>query len=336
MGLQIAGQLDLCEPIYRSILETQPAHAGSHYCLGMLLVQRRRPAEGSPHLLAAVNARPHVAEYWLGYLEALLLLRDIPKALETLSIARRHGLAGNAADDLERRLAACVSPACTIPAAPEPAVASKRNGKGKKAVRRQEAAAMALVNQGLFREALPITRKMTERFPEYGMGWKMHGAMLWAIGNESEAIEAMQISVRLLPTDAEARKNLGSAVNKQQRLLDAEQHLHRALQIDPNYAPAHLILGHNYQLQGRYAEARRSLQLAIDLGGGDAKIGHESARSLLLYVLNNDPSVDADSLFAAHCEVGAHLERSERAPVPVGRPARTAGQPIAHDANPDR
>jgi len=329
MQLQLAGRLDLAEPIYHSILDAQPAHAGANYCLGMLLVQQRRAAQGLPRLLAAINASPQVADYWLGYLEALLLLGENAVAADILSLARQHGLAGKAADDFALRLeskgpwgvaaatpaAANDAPARKPPAAPDP-----------DAIQRQETAVLALVNAGRFREALPLARDMTERFPECGMGWKILGAMHWAVGNELEAIDAMRTSVRLLPQDAEAHKNLAAAVNKRQRLDEAEHYLHRALQIDPQCAPAHLILGHNYQLQGRYAEARSSLQTAIALQSDDTSIGLDSARSLLLFVLNNDPSVDADTLFAEHCRVGAHLERTERASVP-----RTS-----HDRNPDR
>src|ERR1700722_568718 len=105
MRLQVAGRLDLAEPIYRSILRLQPAHAAANYCLGMLLVQLRRPADGLPHLRAAVDANPEVPDYWLGYLEALLLLGATSQATNVLALARGHGLAGEAADDLATRLA---------------------------------------------------------------------------------------------------------------------------------------------------------------------------------------------------------------------------------------
>jgi predicted O-linked N-acetylglucosamine transferase (SPINDLY family) len=354
MELQIAGKLHLAEPIYRSVLESQPTHAGAHYCLGMLLVQQRRPADGSPHLLAAVNSEPRVADYWLGYLEALLLLGENAKASEILSIARQRGLSGDAVEDFARRLEAAGSAPATLAAAAAPTAAAApaaaptlevaassstaprkmsaaARRRREQAIQRQENAVMALVNQGLFREALPLARQMTERFPECGVGWKMLGAMLWSIGNEVEAIDAMQTSVRLLPKDAEAHKNLAAAVNKRQRLDDAEIHLRRALQIDPSYAPAHLVLGHNYQLQGRYAEARRSLESAIAAQARDNSAGLDPARSLLLFVLNNDPSVDADTMFAEHCAVGAYLERTERAAMPARAPSRSA-----HDRNPER
>jgi len=359
MGLQIAGRLDLAEPIYRSILEAEPTHGGAHYCLGMLLVQQRRAAHGSPHLLAAVNCQPEVAEYWLGYLEALLLLGEIGQAAEILSLARRHGLAGRAADEFALRLeskslwgAAAITPppannapvinevpvlqpvpvlnpVPVINEAPAPRKLTAAQRRRANAIQRKESAVLALVDQARFREALPLAREMTERFPECGTGWKMFGAMLWATGKELEAIDAMRTSVRLLPRDAEAHKNLAVIVNKRQRLDEAEGYLHRALQIDPNCAPAHLILGHNYQLQGRYAEARASLQAAIALQSDDPAAGLDPAHSLLLFVLNNDPSVDADTLYAEHCRVGAHLEFTERT-------QRTAVPRPSHDRNPDR
>ena len=318
MGLQIAGHLDQAEAIYRSMLESHPLHAGAHYCLGMLLVQRQRPAEGSPHLLAAVNSQPQVADYWLGYLEALLLLGETASATQILALARQHGLAGQATDEFARRLA--LQPGCAAAASGAPPAAEDAD-----AIQRQETAVMALVNEKLFRKALPLAREMTERFPTYGNGWKILGAMLWSTGREREAIEAMQVSVRFLPNDAEAHKNLASAINGGRRLNEAEHYLRRALQIDPNCAQAHLVLGHNYQLQGRYAEARASLRAAI-AQAKDTSAGLDPAHSLLLFVLNNDPSADADTLFAEHRKVGAHLKRIERSRLPRR----------AHDRNPDR
>jgi predicted O-linked N-acetylglucosamine transferase (SPINDLY family) len=347
MSLQISGLLDLAEPLYRTILRAQPMHAGANYCLGMLLVHLKRAADGSPYLLAAVNNQPQVAEYWLGYLEALLLQGERAIAAETLALARQHGLSGKATDDFAQRLEA--APAATVeadstqlrdtqPADPArlastasavnlptpPKLSSAAKRRRANAITRQEAAVMALVDTCRFSEALPLAREMTERFPECGAGWKMLGALLWAAGKELEAIEAMRMSVRLLPQDSEAHKNLAVIVNKRQSFEEAEGYLRRALAIDPNSAPAHLILGHNYQLQGRYQEAKEALQTSIALQSDVS--GLDPAQSLLLFVLNNDPSVDADTLFAEHLRVGQHIERDERAQAPRS----------VHDRNPDR
>jgi predicted O-linked N-acetylglucosamine transferase (SPINDLY family) len=336
MSLQISGRLDLAEPIYRSVLKVHPMHAGANYCLGMLLVHQRRPADGTAYLLAAVNNQPEVAEYWLGYLEALLMQDQRATAAEILALGRQHGLSGDATEDFARRLETTppapaasqpqvqdVSPPVQPLPAPMPLRAAARRRRAN-AIRREAAAVMALINKERYSEALPLARAMTERFPECGTAWKMYGAMLWSTGNKSEAIEATRVSVHLLPQDAEAYKNLGVLLNQTLGLDEAEANLRRAVELDPNCAPAHLFLGHNYQLQGRYADAREALQKAIALQTSESVF--DPAHSLLLFVLNNDPSVDADALFAAHRRVGEQMERIERplAPRPV------------HDRNPGR
>ena len=332
MQLQVDGQLDLAETIFRSILEVQPKHGAANYCIGMLLVQVRRPADGLPYLLTALNESPQIADYWLGYLEALLLLDEIQLATNTLGIARQHGLAGRAADDFAVRLdaklrrgAESATPAASnAPAARKPARASRR--REAEAIARQEARVLDLVKQRRFLDALPLAREMTARFPECGAGWKILAAMVWAAGSQEEAIAAMRASVRLLPEDAEAHSNLGTALNKMQRLDEAEKWLRRALEIDANFAPAHARLGDNHQLQGRYAEAEASFRRAIALSAGDRSAEADAVDSALLFMMNHNPGVDADTLFAEHCRVGAYLERS----------VRRCGSPRPEDADPDR
>jgi protein O-GlcNAc transferase len=333
MKLQVTGRLDLAEPIYRSILETMPTHGAANYCLGMLLVQLRRPADGLPHLLAALTANPELSDYWLGYLEALLLLGEAPLATTTLALARHHGLEGKAADDFAIRLDAKITrPTETAtPTPPKEAAAARKSARAERRreareIRRQEAAVLALVKEGRFLEALPLAGLMTERFPEHGTGWKIFAAMLWAAGAPEEALVAMQTSVRLLPEDAEAHANLGTALNKLRRLDEAEQWLRHALQIDPNFAAAHTQLGDNCQLQGRYADAEASFRRAIALNPGDFSGQIDTPHSGLVFMLNHNPAVDADTLFAEHCRIGAYLHRSVRHSV--------ARHP--HDAEPDR
>jgi len=56
--LQVAGRLELAEQLYRRILQAEPAHAAANHCIGMLNVQLQRPADGLPHLLAALESNP--------------------------------------------------------------------------------------------------------------------------------------------------------------------------------------------------------------------------------------------------------------------------------------
>jgi len=104
MDLQLAGQLNDAERLYKSILEAQPLHAVANHCIGMLHVQSQRAADGIPHLLAALEAHPQNPDYWLGYLEALLQAGHTGDATQALGLARAHGLEGESVDNFAKRL----------------------------------------------------------------------------------------------------------------------------------------------------------------------------------------------------------------------------------------
>jgi predicted O-linked N-acetylglucosamine transferase (SPINDLY family) len=334
MQLQLAGQLDLAGQIYRTILRAEPQHAAANHCLGMLHVQAQRPAEGLPNLIAALQAKPAMSDYWLGLLEALTLADQLDAAQNTLAVGRQHGLAGAAVEDFANRLQArlgreaAVQTAAPAPApvpAPRPAGRAEpaRPAKARKArraggriedlsVRKQESALQALVQQRNFSAAFELARAMVERFPQRGLAWKIVGALPPANDNYDEAIVALQTAVRLLPRDAEAHVNLGLTLAKAKRFPEAELHLHKALELEPGFAAAHFRLAVAYELQGRFADAEASLRrgLALRTGyiAGDDEIGH----SHLLFLMSHNPLIGADALFDEHRRYGECLEERVR------------------------
>ena len=207
MTQQIAGQLDLAEELYLAILRADSLHATANHCIGMLRVQRGRTAEALPALLAALQSQPQVADYWLGYLEALLLLGLLQDAAAALDLGRQHGLAGPQADDFARRLRArlpsssAAAPATALPATPAPAPPAarsradrRRDGMPRRAT---EEALLDLVEQRKMAEAHILARTLTERFPDRGLGWKVLGAMPWAEGRIDDAVTAMKVACGL-------------------------------------------------------------------------------------------------------------------------------------------
>ncbi|HWS63858.1 MAG TPA: tetratricopeptide repeat protein [Steroidobacteraceae bacterium] len=301
MNLQLTGRADLAEQIYAAILQAAPAHAAANHCLGMLNVQMLRPANGLPYLRAALNANPELADYWLGYIEALLQAGEIEDAIETLALARQHGLAGAAADDLARRLNARRCRGAATP--PQP----------------QDAALLTLIEQRRFDEARSQAAAMTEQFPGHGLGWKILGAMLWLAGSGDDALAAMRTSARLMPTDAETHSNLGMILAKMKRFEEGDAYLNKAIEIDPCFAAARYRQGMSYELQGRYAEAAASLRSAIALRSSSLTVDDEHGYSNLLYLLSYDPEIDADALFAEHRRVGELFEADARAHRPRHR-----------------
>lgn len=329
MQLQLVGQTDRAVQLYREVLTTQPTHALANHCLGMLQVQLRRPAEGLPFLVAALNEQPTVSDYWLGYLDALLLAGRSVEAGDTLELARRHGLGGPAVEAFAKRLEAAPGRRAQPP------------------VCGQEDALLALVEQGRLAEARTLACAMTEEFPEHGPGWKTLGALLWAQGSRDAAVAALRNAVRLLPDDAEAHGNFGAAMLQLGELTEAQRHLDAAVKIRPNPA-AHRQLAQIHVEHGQLAEAatqlRAAIALAPDSAGALAELTevqwlagendlaaaslrrviqidphNAQARSTLLVLMTQDAGVDADVLFAEHRRFGRLLEAPLRAAWPRHR-----------------
>ncbi len=308
MRLQLAGQTDLAAQLYGAILRQDPRHHAANYCFGMLQVQSQRPAEGIPHLLTALDAKPDQQDYWLGLLEALRLSGRIAEAHSTLALGRDHGLAGPSVDDFAKRLAAAPLPA-SVPAAAVPDAA--RIGAAPLdagTAEQQELAMLAQVERRNFAQAIVLARGLTERFPKRGLGWKILGAFLPTDDGYDAAINALETAVRLLPRDVEAHTNLGLTLAKAKHIAKAERHLKKALKIDPQFAAAHCRLAVVYEHQGRFADAEASLRRGLELRNNRAVGDDEISYSHLLFLMSHNPSVGADELFAAHCRYGDHFE----------------------------
>ena len=321
MELQLAGKLDLAEQLYRAILQAEPGHAAANYCIGMLHMQSKRGAESLAYLKAALELKPEISDYWLGYLEALMLAGQTTEATGMLALGRQHGLAGAAVEDFARRLGTAVphaaatthTAAATSPNLPKLAAHPAKSARTRKRsdaifVRKQESSLLTMIQRQNFDAALALARSLTQRFPERGLGWKALGAFVSSNGNNAEALEAMQTAVRLMPQDAEAHINLGLTLAKLQRFDEAEMLLNKALLIKPGFAAAHYRLGMTYELQGRFAEAEASLRCGIALRTDYAEGDDERSYSNLLFLASHNSAVGADALFNEHCRYGELFE----------------------------
>jgi protein O-GlcNAc transferase len=265
---------DLCEAeqLYRAILQAQPAHPEANHCLGLLEVQRQRPALALPYFITALEARPELREYWLSYIDALLEADQLESAQQALALGRQHGLDGHAFDELARRLDDSRSDEPS-PEAERPPKAPPGGGlpgrspgarRGKPSAR-EESKLVELVNKGRYSEGEAGARKLTERFPRHGFGWKVLGAVLKAQGQDAKALAAMRQAAELLPRDEQVQSNLGLVLADVKKLPEAEACYRKALKLKPDFAEAHFNLGNILCAQGRQAEAEVSYRRAVGL-----------------------------------------------------------------------
>ena len=106
--------------------------------------------------------------------------------------------------------------------------------------------------------------------------------MFFFLGQVSERMNDFESAVRFYKIALEleprsdfyayfVRNNLGYSLNQLDRYVDAEKHLRRAIEIDPNIANAHKNLGLSLEGQGRNAEAVQSYIAAIQANASDSR-----------------------------------------------------------------
>lgn len=120
-------------------------------------------------------------------------------------------------------------------------------------------------NERRYKEAISLAKKLTERFPQHGFGWKVLGATLKEMGQSAASLESLQKAIILLPGDHEVHSNLGAAFRELGQLIEAETCYTRALQIKPDYAQAHYNLGNVLRLLGRNDETEASYRRALHI-----------------------------------------------------------------------
>ncbi|MEF8703833.1 MAG: tetratricopeptide repeat protein [Candidatus Accumulibacter sp. UW26] len=282
LACHAAGHFGEAEQLYRAIVQAQPGHPEANHQLGQLEVQRQQPAAGLPHFVAALEARPESSQYWLSYIEALLLADQADSAREVLALGRQHGLAGEAVEMLALRLAN-KKPDSPAPEAarPRPSRPDKIPVRQGKPSAQEQGTLLALVHNGRYREGEILARTLTERFPQHGFGWKVLGAALKMQGDASAALAAMRQAAALLPRDEQVQSNLGLVLAEQNQLPESEACQRRALRIKPAFAEAHYNLGNVLCTQGRYQEAEASYRRALALKP-DFALAHCNLGNLLL------------------------------------------------------
>ena len=118
----------------------------------------------------------------------------------------------------------------------------------------------------LSEKAVTVGRRAIQLDPSLADAHRWLGSALLSLGRFDEAISAIGEAVRLEPDGAGAHQSLarGYWIGRGDIVAGIGE-LERAIAINPDLGYAHLQLGLLYALQGRYVEAERSCNVAVDL-----------------------------------------------------------------------
>ena len=137
----------------------------------------------------------------------------------------------------------------------------------------------ALFGARRFAELESSARLLLERYPNSGVVWQVFGIALKAQGKD--ALHAMQRAVDLMPKDAGAHNNLGTALEGMGRRDDAAASYRRALEIKPDFVEVWNNLGNTLKDLGRLDEAMDSYRRALQIKPDFAEV-HNSLGGALL------------------------------------------------------
>ena len=244
------GKLQEAEHLYRSILQSQPAHPDANHNLGVLTVSVNKAKAASPLFKIALEANPKIEQYWLSYIDALISEKQFESARQLIQQAEKQSVNGKKLKVMKAKLASIKEP---------------ENIGGLSPSQQQLSSLFEHFQNGRYSDAEKLATSITQEFPTHQFAWKILGAILASTGRKSEAVDANQTAVALSPQDAEAHYNLGNTLQELGRLDEALASYTQAVALKPDLAEAQYNLGNMLKELGRLDEAEASYRQTIVL-----------------------------------------------------------------------
>ena len=124
---------------------------------------------------------------------------------------------------------------------------------------------------GKYEEAEKLATSIAKQFPTHQLSWQILGIVFSKTGKKSEAVDANQRVVHLVPNDAQAHYNLAVSLKELSRLNEAEASYKKAIILKSDFTQAHSNLGNVLKELGRLNEAEASYKKALILKPDNAE-----------------------------------------------------------------
>jgi tetratricopeptide (TPR) repeat protein len=137
--------------------------------------------------------------------------------------------------------------------------------------------AVAQYDAGRFPEAAALLEDLLPRVPNNFEVEELLGLLYASMSQDAKAIPHLNAAVRLKPTSATARTNLGACLLRTGNLELAGEQFRKALALTPNDYSANHNLGEFYIQSGKVAEARPLLERAQGIDPSSYNNGYDLA-----------------------------------------------------------
>lgn len=188
-----AGHLAAAEKGYRGLIAAEPAHAGAHHHLGVLLVQAGRAEEGLVHLRSALDMEPGEPLYYFSLAKGLVAAGHPAQAGAVLRQASQRGLADGRFAPLKAEIRDRAVALYRQMLAAHPGDAAVLDNLGT-----------ALLEQGRTEEAIACYRQALSSAPDFAEAHFHLGAVLSQNGRVAEGFEHYMRRAMLVHAQAKA------------------------------------------------------------------------------------------------------------------------------------
>jgi tetratricopeptide (TPR) repeat protein len=278
------GNLQDAETLYRAILHNQPNHPDANHNLGLLCVALNQVALAIPLFNKALKANKTKGQFWISYIDALIMENDLESAANTLAQGRKLGLAGEKVDALEAKLASINFISGSKASKKENFEISTNDIDNRPAIKDEKKdlsvnqthsnflkspspnelnALLKYCQLEQYDLAHDLATFITKKYPNHPFAWKALGTILQKTGKLNDACIVNQKVVNFSPNDPDAHYNLANTLKELGKLEEAQASYQKALVINPYDVEAYSNLGNTLQELGKLEEAQDSYQKAL-------------------------------------------------------------------------
>ena len=261
-----AGRFQEADKYYTGILKVKPKHPDANHNMGVLGVSIGRVKEALPFFKIALEVNPHVDQFWLSYIEALIKLDRLNDAKTVLSKAnkKKPALKGFAQLEQKLKLASGKNPKALIPFQKQ-SIKIDKAGKVQEPPENQARTLVNLCIQKKFKKSKKQALKLLSSFPNSIVLHNIIGAANQGLGQLDHALTAYKKAVSIQPNFAEAYYNMGNVLQDQGKLKEAIGAFEKAVSIKPNYAEAYNNMGVALQNQGNLEKAMDAYRKVLSI-----------------------------------------------------------------------
>ena len=282
-----AGESQQAHRLYAAILKVQPKHPDANHNTGLLTVGFGKIELALPFFKTALEANPHIAQFWQSYIDALIKLERLVDAKSVLDQAKKKGTMGDGFHQLEQRLNEANKEQTKTNNSGSDEYGDQSNALDTLKLDEALRLAKKKTNEGYIEEAKRIYQNILAKLPgnkkaSDGLKRLSGGSIskasnvqdppqnqqqllinLYIQGQLQQALEQTKTLLQQFPSSSVLHNISGAIYVGLGQLDDAVKAYNKALAFKPDYAGAHYNMGIALQVQGKLEEAIEAYNKAL-------------------------------------------------------------------------